>query len=56
MKECPFLYSNSNPDLPDCNCVKDHCAWWDKDNEQCSILTLVSTMSRVINAEFQGGF
>lgn len=23
-----------------CACIKEQCAWWDRQNEQCAVLTL----------------
>ena len=31
-------------------CIKEECAWWDKDRGVCAVLTLIKRLNQIENA------
>ncbi len=47
--KCPLMVAGYrdrtlDPLRPATDCLKGECAWWDKDNEQCAVLTIARGM------------
>lgn len=50
--KCPLLHHKEhNPDIFPCevfeDCLKEDCAWWDRDNQQCFISALGTIAANV---------
>ena len=44
-KYCPLTWL-SPKNLTDDKCERNECSWWDKQNNQCAILTLLTKNTR----------
>ncbi len=42
---CPMKFNNHTPEEKECKCEEEMCAWWDKEHNCCSILTIANYSS-----------
>lgn len=47
---CPMI-SYQNKYCDDMDCKENKCAWWDEENEQCAILSIVSHNKKIKQLE-----
>ena len=47
---CPMI-SYQNKYCDDMDCKEKECAWWDKENEQCAILSIVFPNKKIKQLE-----